>query len=502
MERRTDQLLVLLGNHLFPPGHTDDLKHVPVFMAEDLGLCTYVRHHQHKIVLFLAAMRSHADELQKRGRTVHYTRLDDRAGDAPYENKLLSQIKASKTKHLITFEVEDKFMEKRLKAFADRNGLQLTFRRSPMFLTSRDQFMAYLEGAGGRPHMAGFYADQRKRLNLLMTANGKPRGGKWSFDDENRRKLPESVAVPEVGFPAHDKHTTDVIKLVQQRFGEHPGDADSFWLPTTRRQALRWLRCFLEERFEMFGPYEDAISQRSPFLFHSVLSPLINIGLITPDEVVERAVEFADEHGIPMNSLEGFVRQVIGWREFVRGIYQRYSQQQDEANFFDHHRKLKDCWRTGATGLPPLDDAIRKAQDWGWTHHIERLMIIGNLMTLCEIEPRECFRWFMEMYVDSSDWVMGPNVYGMGVFSDGGVFATKPYICGSNYIRKMSDYGKGGWCDTMDGLYWRFVDAHRTFFASNPRTAMMVRSLDRLNRARKDAIFKAAEAFLDRVTDG
>ena len=190
----------------------------------------------------------------------------------------------------------------------------------------------------------------------------------------------------------------------------------------------------------MFGPYEDALSGRDPVLFHSVLSLMMNLGLITPAEIVERAVAHACEHGVPMNSLEGFVRQVIGWREFVRGVYHRFDEEQSSRNHWGHERKLKDCWFDGTTGLPPLDDAIAKARDLGWQHHIERLMVMGNLLTLTQVHPREAHRWFMEMFVDSSDWVMGPNVYGMGIFSDGGIFATKPYICGSNYLIKMSDH--------------------------------------------------------------
>jgi deoxyribodipyrimidine photolyase-related protein len=205
------------------------------------------------------------------------------------------------------------------------------------------------------------------------------------------------------------------------------------------------------------------------------------------------------EH-IPLQSLEGFVRQVIGWREFVRGIYRTYSDEQDRTNFWSHKRGLTKAWYDGTTGIPPLDDTIQSVQTLGWAHHIPRLMVLGNLMTLCEIRPNEAHRWFMEMFVDSSEWVMGPNVYGMGLFSDGGIFATKPYICGSNYLLKMSDYGKGPWCDIVDGLYWRFIEKHRTFFTQNPRLALMPRALDRLRADRRSRIFQAANEFLNANT--
>ncbi|MEM9483465.1 MAG: FAD-binding domain-containing protein, partial [Cyanobacteria bacterium P01_F01_bin.116] len=275
----------------------------------------------------------------------------------------------------------------------------------------------------------------------------------------------------------------------------------SFWLPTTREQSLAWLEQFLEQRFQNFGAYEDAITSRSDIVYHSVLSPMLNMGLVTPTEVIERATAFAEENDIPLNSLEGFVRQIIGWREFIRGIYQNYSERQDTENFFEHHRKLKPCWYDASTGIPPLDDAIQKAVRLGYSHHIERLMIIGNIMLMCAVDPREVHRWFMEMYVDSSDWVMGPNVYGMGQFSDGGIFATKPYICGSNYLLKMSDYKKGPWCDAIDGLYWQFIDTHRPFFKKNYRMSAIIGNLDRMDVERKTRIYSAADKFRERVTE-
>lgn len=242
------------------------------------------------------------------------------------------------------------------------------------------------------------------------------------------------------------------------------------------------------------------MTRRSPTVFHSLLSPALNLGLITPREVLDRALAHAGAGDVPLNSLEGFVRQVIGWREFVRGVYRHHDAAQSEGNFFGHERRLTQHWYDGTTGLVPLDDAIRTALRLGWTHHIVRLMVVANAMTLAEIAPPEAHRWFMEMYVDSADWVMGPNVYGMGLFSDGGVFATKPYICASSYLLKMSDHGRGEWCDVLDGLYWRFVAKHRPFFAAQPRLAVMVGGLERLPAPRRERIFAAAESFLSRCT--
>ena len=498
--------MVVLGNQLFPFAKFAPYREARFFMAEDLGLCTYVRHHQQKILLFLAAMRSHADELRDQGCDVHYQTLADEGQDTTYEDKLGAWVDDQRISRLVMFEVEDTFFERRLIEFAEGRDLELEFVKSPMFLTSRAGFASYLEEeAGGRPFMAKFYSWQRERLDILVTDDGEPEGGRWSFDDENRRKLPGQVTVPETTWASPTDHVADVRELVARRFGDHPGALPGdgeFWLPTTRRQALWWLREFLEHRFEAFGPYEDALSGRGDVLFHSVLSPMMNLGLITPQEIVDRALQHAEEHGIPMNSLEGFVRQIIGWREFIRGVYRHFDKKQASTNFWNHRRKLNDCWYDATTGLRPLDEAIDKARRLGWTHHIERLMILGNLMNLCEVQPKAAHRWFMEMFVDSSDWVMGPNVYGMGLMSDGGVFATKPYICGSNYLVKMSDdYSKSEpWCETVDGLYWRFVDKHRDFFAGNHRLSMMLGTLDKMKSDRKQRIFGLADDFIKQVT--
>ncbi|MBT8078032.1 MAG: cryptochrome/photolyase family protein, partial [Gammaproteobacteria bacterium] len=390
-----------------------------------------------------------------------------------------------------------KALEQRLIAFAKDSDIERKELPSPMFTCSRDRFREFAEGKS-RLLMGDFYKQQRQRLNILIDADGEPVGERWSFDAENRKKLPRDVTPPGIPSAEPAEHVDDVIAVVGKAFSDHPGKADEFSWPTTRTQWHAWLDDFVENRLEQFGPYEDAMTTRSRTLFHSLLSPALNMGLLTPDEVIARVTEHADD--VPLQSLEGFVRQVIGWREFVRGIYREYSEKQDASNFWSHERELTDAWYEGTTGIPPLDDAIQTAQRLGWTHHIPRLMVLGNLMTLCEIRPQSAHRWFMEMFVDSSEWVMGPNVYGMGLFSDGGIFATKPYICGSNYLRKMSDYGKGDWCDTVDGLYWRFIDRHREFFAGNPRLALMPKALDRLDGERRDRIFAAAESFLDEFT--
>ena len=215
---------------------------------------------------------------------------------------------------------------------------------------------------------------------------------------------------------------------------------------------------------------------------------------------MNRTIKISEKFDVPINSLEGFIRQIIGWREFIRGIYQEKGDFQFNQNYWNHKRKLTDAWYEGETGLIPLDDAIKTTLKDGYIHHIPRLMVISNIMNLCEIDPKEIYRWFMEMYIDSSDWVMVPNVFGMATYADGGLMSTKPYTCGSNYILKMSNYKKDEWCDILDGLYWRFTEKNRTFYESNPRLSLLTRSLDKMDKERKKRIFSKAEEFIKQHT--
>jgi deoxyribodipyrimidine photolyase-related protein len=501
MTQRT--ALLILGNQLFPLSEVKASGARAIIMIEDYFLCQHFAYHQQKLVLILASMRAYARELEQAGLRVWYHKLDDeveagsRALPGTFGTILGQALEALDVEELVHFEIEGKTTEKRLGQWLEEKRVSRRTLTSPMFLCSRAEFSNFLSH-NRKPQMAAFYKNWRRRLQILVDADGAPFGGRWSFDEDNRKKLPKSVMPP--CFPwlvgRTDRSLAEVIAFVARRFHCHPGCAADFAWPTTRAQALEWLEDFLDRRLELFGPYEDAISSRSDTLFHSVLSPLMNIGLLTPFEVLERTLQMARKQTVPMQSLEGFIRQVTGWREFIRGIHREFSTVQSQSNFWRHHRQLTSSWYSGNTGLPPLDKAICEAQRRGWSHHIARLMVVANLMTLCEIKPAYAHRWFMEMYVDSSSWVMGPNVYGMGVFSDGGIFATKPYICGSNYLLKMSDYKRGPWCDVVDGLYWRFIDKNRHFFAHNPRLALMPRALDRISDSRLDLIFAAAEDFL------
>lgn len=368
-----------------------------------------------------------------------------------------------------------------------------------MFLNSREEFKNYLSKSK-KPFMATFYKEVRKKSGILMGSDGNPIGGKWSFDEDNRNKLPKNISIPKFPKINETNHTKKLKLIIEREFKNHPGSIDNFWFATEYDDVVKLLNFFIKEKSNLFGDYEDAVNQKDNILFHSALSPYINLGLITPEFVIQKVLDFHKKHKIRMNSLEGYIRQVIGWREFMRGIYQSYSQEMETGNFFKQSRKMKNSWYNGTTGLPPLDYAIKNAVNHGWSHHIERLMILSNIMNLCEIKPTIVYKWFMEMFVDSSDWVMVPNVYGMGLFSDGGIFATKPYICGSAYFMKMMDFKKGEWCNVMDGLYWRFIDRNRKFFLKNPRLSMMVRIFDKMKPERKKLILTEAEKFIKQNT--
>jgi deoxyribodipyrimidine photolyase-related protein len=489
--------VLILGNQLFDPSFLKGEEEAEVFLREDMELCTHFKYHQLKIALFLNAMRSYADELKEAGFSVHYEKLSP--SKIPYEEHFEKFLKGKKITRVVLFEIEDKFFEERIMAALKRAKVEVQVLASPMFVTSRDDFQAYLKKYK-KPFMKLFYEQQRKKFKVLLTQTGKPVGGKWSFDTMNRKPLPAKVNPPAPKDPVSGPHANHVAALCKKHFSDHPGDASALWFATDREGAKDWLKEFLTKRFAEFGPYEDALTDRSDFVFHSAITPYLNIGLLTPKEVLATALAVAKRKEINIESVEGFVRQVLGWREFIRGIYQNFSEYQEKQNFFGHKRKLSKAWYEGKTGIPPLDETIAKVDRLGYAHHIERLMVLGNLMLLCEVHPEEAHRWFMEMFVDSSDWVMGPNVYGMALFSDGGVFATKPYICGSNYYRKMGGYKQGDWCDGVDGLYWGFIDKNREFFGTNPRLSMMVRILDKMAEEKKDRIFAAAEELKAKLT--
>ncbi len=475
----SNSLFIVLGNQLFPFSLLKKYKKSYFYMAEDFGLCTYEKHHKLKISFFLSSMREYRDILNKNNFKLDYVKLDSSDNIISYEDRLLKSVLKNNIKHIFFYEVEDKFFEKRILNFIKKYNLNYTQLQSPMFLNTRLDFADYLKVVK-KPLMASFYKKQRIKKKILVNFNGTPVGGKWSFDEDNRKKIPNNFNLPK--FPVHknNKNQKEVLNLVTNLFKDHPGSTEHNWLVSKRSEVKNLVNIFIRDRLKFFGDFEDAVIKENIFLFHSLLSPYLNNGLITPGEVLDLLFSNSIIDSIPLNSLEGFIRQIIGWREFIRGIYQNFSSDL-EVNYFGNKRKLTKDWYTGNTGIEPIDDSIKSILKYGYAHHIVRLMYLSNIMNLSGIEPKEIYRWFMEMFVDSSDWVMAPNVYGMGTFSDGGIFSTKPYICGSNYIIKMSNYKKGEWSEIVDGLYWNFIAKNFKKFENNPRMSIVRMSFNRLS---------------------
>ncbi|MFZ4377418.1 MAG: cryptochrome/photolyase family protein, partial [Saprospiraceae bacterium] len=338
----------------------------------------------------------------------------------------------------------------------------------------------------------------RKKRNILLEDASKPVGGKWSFDDENRLKYPKGKVPPKTNFELINPFHKEAIEYTNKYFSSNYGSLDpTDFFPVTFQDSKKWLQQFLETKFVAFGDYEDAILQNEKWLHHSLLTPMLNIGLISPSYILNETLHYTSKNQIPLNSLEGFIRQIVGWREFIRAVYELKGTEERTKNFWGFKRKIPESFWKGETGILPIDLTIKKVLETGYCHHIERLMVLGNFMLLCEFDPEEVHRWFMELFVDAFDWVMVPNVYGMSQFADGGIMSTKPYISGSNYLMKMSDYPKGEWQAVWDGLFWHFMDKQRAFFLKNPRLGMLVRTFDKMSEDKKQEHLKNADFYLN-----
>jgi deoxyribodipyrimidine photolyase-related protein len=410
--------------------------------------------HKQKLWLHRATMKRYQDWLESEGYRTEYLEYDSQPGSLKRHLKRIAKQIKGKPAKLAVSEPVDFMLEKRLDRDALALELEIKYLPTPGFLNETAQNQDY-RSQRKRWFMADFYKWQRKRLEILVDADGNPVGDKWSFDNQNRKKVPKKKLdqIPAISQPKRDSFDEEAVAYVEQNFANHPGSLEHLYYATSHHAAKNWLDHFLSKRFELFGDYEDAIVAGESWLWHSVLTPALNIGLLTPQQVVEATLKSADQHDIPLNSLEGFLRQIIGWREFIRATYEDLGVTMRNANHWDHQHALPNGFYDGSTGIDPIDETIERILRTGYSHHIERLMVLGGFMFLCEIQPREIYRWFMELFVDSYDWVMVPNVYAMSQHADGGLITTKPYFSGSSYIRKMSHWKKGPWCD----IWGRFV---------------------------------------------
>ncbi len=451
------------------------------------------RVHRQRLLLHRASMTVYAERLRGEGYTVFHRRHHQASTTEDHLQALLASGFVSY--HLA--DPLDHLLEKRLRRFVDRTGGELQILDSPMLLTPASMVEEHF-ASGRKPFMAKFYEHQRRRMGLLLDDDGGPLGGQWSFDADNRKKLPKGISVPAEPFHGSGAEVEQARRELETENCPGIGSWGPFGYPIRHEDAERWLQTFLDHRFRDFGAYEDAISTQHRVMWHSVLTPMLNVGLLTPQQVLDRTLERAADGDIPLNSLEGFIRQIVGWREFMAVMYRRHGVVMRNSNFWQFEdRPIPDAFYTGTTGLPPVDDAISHALSSGYCHHIERLMLLGNIMLLCGFHPQRVYQWFMELFVDAYDWVMVPNVFGMSQFADGGLFTTKPYLSGSNYVRKMSDYKKGAWCDVWDGLFWSFIKRHEDFFRKQYRLAMMARNLDRMDPGTLLDHQRCASGFLD-----
>ena len=453
-----------------------------------------MRMHRQKLWLHRASMARYEERLIRQGLHVLRYPYDSLSGSCL---RLFQSLALQGIDTVLMADPVDFIAEQRIEAAAIGTNIQLTILPSSGFLNTRVDNRAWSKDRK-RWFMAEFYKSQRRKLGVLMEAD-QPAGGKWSFDEDNRKKVPKALlgALPWIDWPEHDALDEKARASVLADFPNAIGDLDTLYYPTSHEAAAAWLDQFLERRFDQFGDFEDAIVEGENWLWHSVLTPALNIGLLTPQQVIETTLNFADRRDIPLNSLEGFLRQIIGWREFMRATYDDLGVKMRRSNHWGHTREIPASFYDGTTGIDPLDDTIKRVKATGYCHHIERLMVLGGFMFLCEIDPDDVYRWFMEMFVDSYDWVMVPNVYAMSQHADGGLITTKPYFSGSNYIRKMSHWKTGPWSEIWDALYWRFILKHSDTLATNPRWAMMCRTASRMKPEDKARHLEKAETFLE-----
>ncbi|PQJ79118.1 cryptochrome/photolyase family protein [Polaribacter porphyrae] len=473
----------------------DKVNHI-ILIEEYLFFSQY-KFHQQKIAFHRATMKAYEDFLIKKGKKVNY--IDPKNGLSDIR-KLLPSLVEDSISEIHIIDPTDNWLKKHINE--SKSDLEIVWYNNPLFINTKEDLASFFKPTKKKFFQTSFYKSERKERDILMDGKS-PAGGSWTYDADNRKKYPKGKTPPIIQFPEPTKYHKEATEYINNNFSKNYGKLNDFIVyPIDFESAENWLTQFFEVRFHEFGIYEDAIVREENFLNHSLLSPLINVGLLHPKEVIDKAIEFAHNNDVPINSTEGFVRQILGWREFIRGVYEAVGTKERTKNFWKFKRKIPKSFYDGTTGIQPIDDVIKKVNNTAYAHHIERLMILGNFMVLCEFDPDDVYQWFMELFIDAYDWVMVPNVYGMSLFADGGLMSTKPYISSSNYIMKMSNYKKGDWQKTWDGLFWTFMDKHRDFFLSNPRLGMLIRTFDKMNQEKKEIHFENAKLFFNELDNG
>lgn len=476
-----------------------------VLMVEAVEECTHVPHHQRKIAFFLAAMRHFSAELETRGLRVDYRRLDAPDAQPSFGEALAAAVARHRPERVVVTEPGEWRVLAAAKRWQDRLGVPVEIRLDTRFLCSIAEFQRW---AGGRKQlrMEYFYRDMRRRHRLLLDGAGEPVGGQWNYDADNREPLPKGLIPPDPPTFAPDAVTRDVLALVAGRFGGHFGRLDGFAMAVTRADAEALLDHFLEHRLPLFGRYQDAMKQGEPFLYHSLISAALNVGLLDPLAVCRRAEEAYLAGAAPLNSVEGFIRQILGWREYVRGVYWTFMPGYAARNALGAHRPLPRFYWTGETDMNCLRQVVTETRDHAHAHHIQRLMVTGNFALLAGVDPAAVNAWYLVVYADAVEWAQLPNTHGMALFADGGLLGSKPYAASGKYIERMSDYcGRcrftpkrqvGPDACPFNALYWDFIARTRERLAGNARMTMIHRSLERMDPAKVSDLRHHAEAVL------
>lgn len=451
-----------------------------------------MRLHKQKLILHRASMRRYVEEvLWPAGFKTEYIELDVLMSSGDVLDKV------TKAEQLYVIDPSDNVLTKRLlQARREREDLpNLTFLSNPNFYLKEHEVRQYFTEHKS-PEFLDFYQWQRERFNILIDQDYKPFGGQWTHEGPEHKKLPADVVLPSFGVFGDNKHVQEAVKWVEEHFPDNPGSSEFIW-PTDHAEAKAWLDDFLTHRIDDFATYEHTIDPRSPWLYHSLLASSLNTGLLKPQEVVAAALERHNKQPVPLASLEGFIRQILGWREFTRGQY--LSASPHPQNDFNHHRKLTSAWYNGSTGIPPLDDLIKKLLEHAYSHQAEQRLIAANLMILSEIQPEQIYRWFHELSIDSFDWSLVPQIYGMQLFASGsndGPLAIAP----CDAVLEVSNYDRDVWSDIWDGLYWRFIEKHQTALGKDRHFRVAVGQLAKLDPDRKRIIHYRAEDFLTQHT--
>lgn len=485
---------------------TLDPSHDVVFMCEVIEEATYVKHHQQKIAFIFSAMRHFATLLINKGVKVHYVKLDDPDNTGSFDTEIIrvmSHFKADKI--ILTAPSEYRVLQK-VQSWQRKMPVEIL--PDTRFLCTQEEFSKWISEKK-QPRMEFFYREMRIKHRLLMTDDNKPIGGKWNYDQENRRPIKGSIHIPPRLHFKHDAVTTEVLSLVKRQFADHFGQLESFNWAVTRDDALACLDLFIDKLLPQFGDYQDAMQSGEVFLFHSVLSPYINIGLLLPLEICQRAEKAYFENKVSLNSAEGFIRQILGWREYIRGIYWHYMPEYAEKNFFEVSRKLPDLYWGGDTDMKCLHEVVRQTKEYAYSHHIQRLMVTGNFALLAGLDPVAVCEWYLIVYADAFDWVELPNTLGMALFGDGGLLASKPYAASGKYINRMSNFCKncrynpnemvGEDACPFNSLYWRFVAINEKKLQKNPRFFYMYANWHKMASERKSEILQQAEDFLSEL---